>query len=97
MWSGMGSAVNASQAARRRSASHAGAPAARASAAAAEIPAAAFSTVAATYPTEPSICTASSRFSSTAYSICSSLTNGSKKPLTMSAVASASEMPREVR
>ena len=49
------------------------------------------------YPTAPSMDSASRRLSSTAYSIGSSFTNGSKKPLTMSAVASCSLMPRDVR
>jgi hypothetical protein len=45
-------------------------------------------------PIEPSIWRVMSRFSSTAYSIGSSLVNASKKPLTMSALASVSVRPR---
>jgi hypothetical protein len=46
---------------------------------------------------EPSICSSISRFISTAYSIGSSLTIGSMKPLTMSLEASSSSMPCDVR
>ena len=49
------------------------------------------------YPTEPSICNSMSRFISTAYSIGSSLTSGSIKPLTIIVLASASESPRLCR
>ena len=49
------------------------------------------------YPTEPSICSSISRFISTAYSIGSSLTSGSMKPLTIIVLASASDRPRLVR
>ena len=46
------------------------------------------------HPTDPSICSSISRFISTAYSIGSSLTSGSIKPLTIIVLASASESPR---
>ena len=49
------------------------------------------------YPTEPSICNWINRFSSTAYSIGSSLTSGSIKPLTIMVLASASVSPRLMR
>ena len=45
-------------------------------------------------PIEPSICSASRRFSSTAYSIGNSLVNASKKPLTIIVLASVSVRPR---
>jgi hypothetical protein len=45
-------------------------------------------------PIDPSIWSVRSRFSSTAYSIGSSLVNWSKKPLTMSALAAVSLSPR---
>ena len=48
-------------------------------------------------PTEPSICSWIKRFISTAYSIGSSFTNGSKKPLTIIVLASDSVIPRLVR
>jgi len=48
-------------------------------------------------PIEPSIWRVMSRFSSTAYSMGSSLVNWSKKPLTMSALASVSVSPRLCR
>src|SRR5215212_6792658 len=48
-------------------------------------------------PTEPSICSWISRFISTAYSSGSSLVMGSTKPDTISADASASERPRDIR
>ena len=49
------------------------------------------------YPTDPSICNWISRFISTAYSIGSSLTSGSMKPLTIIALASSSGRPRLIR
>ena len=49
------------------------------------------------HPIAPSMESASRRLSSTAYSIGSSLTKGSKNPLTIRAVASCSGMPRDVR
>ncbi len=49
------------------------------------------------YPIEPSIWRARSRFSSTAYSIGSSLTNASKKPFTIKVFASTSVRPRLCR
>ena len=49
------------------------------------------------YPTVPSICSSISRFISTAYSIGSSLTSGSMKPLTIIVLASASDRPRLVQ
>src|ERR671937_553720 len=49
------------------------------------------------YPTDPSICSWISRFISTAYSSGSSFVIGSTKPLTISADASASESPRDIR
>ena len=48
-------------------------------------------------PTAPSICSAISRFSSSAYSIGSSRAIGSTKPRTMVAAASSSVMPRLIR
>ena len=48
-------------------------------------------------PMLPSISSAISLFNSTAYSIGSSLTKGSKNPLTMRANASSSEWPRLIR
>ena len=48
-------------------------------------------------PTVPSICNSIRRFISTAYSIGSSLTSGSMKPLTIIVAASASLRPRLVR
>ena len=48
-------------------------------------------------PREPSICSSISRFISTAYSIGSSLTSGSMKPLTIIELASASVRPRLCR
>src|SRR5690242_3341073 len=48
-------------------------------------------------PTEPSISSWMSRFSSTAYSSGSSLVNGSMKPLTIMVSASARGMPRLIR
>ena len=51
----------------------------------------------ANYPTDPSICNWISRFISTAYSIGSSLTSGSMKPLTIIVLASASDRPRLIR
>lgn len=50
-----------------------------------------------TYPTEPSISSWMSRFSSTAYSSGSSLVNGSKKPFTIMVVASACDKPRLIK
>ncbi len=49
------------------------------------------------YPTAPSICSSISRFSSSAYSIGSSLAIGSTKPRTTIAMASSSVMPRLIR
>src|SRR4051794_18445031 len=49
------------------------------------------------HPTEPSICSWISRFSSTAYSSGSSFVIGSTKPDTIIALASASESPRLIR
>jgi hypothetical protein len=49
------------------------------------------------YPTAPSICSETRRFSSSAYSIGSSLEIGSMKPRTIIAVASASDSPRDWR
>jgi hypothetical protein len=49
------------------------------------------------YPTVPSICNSIKRFISTAYSIGSSLTSGSMKPLTIIVAASASVSPRLAR
>src|SRR2546423_3006606 len=49
------------------------------------------------YPTEPSICSWISRFISTAYSSGSSLVIGSTNPDTISAEASVSESPRDIR
>ena len=49
------------------------------------------------HPIEPSICSSIRRFISTAYSIGSSLTIGSMKPLTISLPASSSEMPWLIR
>jgi len=49
------------------------------------------------YPTEPSICSSIRRFISTAYSMGSSRTSGSIKPLTIIVLASASLSPRLVR
>ena len=49
------------------------------------------------YPTEPSISSWMSRFSSTAYSSGSSLVNGSMKPLTIIVSASLRVMPRLIR
>ncbi len=54
-------------------------------------------TAGAVYPTEPSICSWIRRFISTAYSIGSSLTSGSMKPLTIMVLASASLSPRLIR
>src|SRR5207253_5427303 len=48
-------------------------------------------------PTEPSIWSWISRFISTAYSSGSSFVIGSTKPLTIIALASASESPRDIR
>jgi hypothetical protein len=48
-------------------------------------------------PTEPSICSSISRFSSTAYSIGSSLVIGSMKPFTIIAMASLLGEPRLIR
>jgi hypothetical protein len=48
------------------------------------------------YPTEPSIWSWISRFISTAYSRGSSFVIGSTKPLTISALASPSERPRDM-
>ena len=48
-------------------------------------------------PIEPSICSSIRRFISTAYSIGSSLTIGSMKPLTISLPASSSERPCDIR
>ena len=48
-------------------------------------------------PTAPSIWSAISRFSSSAYSIGSSRAIGSTKPRTMVAIASSSVMPRLIR
>ncbi len=49
------------------------------------------------YPTLPSICNSISLFISTAYSIGSSFTSGSMKPVTIIDAASASVMPRLIR
>ncbi len=49
------------------------------------------------YPTDPSICSSISRFISTAYSIGSSFTSGSMKPVTIIEAASASVRPRLIR
>ncbi len=49
------------------------------------------------YPTLPSICNSISLFISTAYSIGSSFTSGSMKPVTIIDEASASVMPRLIR
>jgi hypothetical protein len=49
------------------------------------------------YPTDPSICSSISRFISTAYSMGSSFTRGSMKPLTIIELASASVRPRLCR
>jgi|GEM_PF-3499362 len=49
------------------------------------------------YPTDPSICNSISRFISTAYSIGSSFTSGSMKPVTIIDDASASLRPRLIR
>ena len=49
------------------------------------------------YPTLPSICSSISRFISTAYSMGSSFTSGSMKPVTIMADASASDSPRLIR
>src|SRR5438477_6334235 len=48
-------------------------------------------------PTEPSICSWIRRFISTAYSSGSSFVIGSTKPETMSAEASASDKPRDIK
>src|SRR5690606_3100703 len=50
-----------------------------------------------THPTAPSICSSISRFSSSAYSIGSSLAIGSMKPRTIMAIASSSVRPRLIR
>src|SRR5581483_11013536 len=49
------------------------------------------------HPTEPSICSSISRFSSRAYSIGSSRAIGSTKPRTTMAIASSSVRPRRRR
>jgi hypothetical protein len=49
------------------------------------------------YPIAPSIWSSTKRFSSTAYSIGSSRVMGSMKPFTTMAVASASDIPRDIR
>ena len=48
-------------------------------------------------PTDPSICNSIRRFISTAYSIGSSFTSGSMKPLTIMVDASVSDRPRLIR
>ena len=55
------------------------------------------STIERRHPTEPSICSSTRRFSSTAYSIGSSRVIGSMKPFTIIAVASTSDRPRLIR
>ena len=97
-WScGQGNSWNAFQAVRLRSVSQRGSSREARNASKASWRKSGWQRFRSCYPTVPSICSSIRRFISTAYSMGSSLTSGSMKPLTIIVEASASLSPRLAR